>query len=327
MFIKSGALDELGNRLDLMNHFVRILSEPKIKLNMQNFPSILEKNILPEEFNLEVRYFKYRKYILSSTPIEIIKNEKGKESDRIYLLDNISTEFYLNHFNEDDIIRYENSNIVISKKQFEKEYKKKIQNLSEFVSSDKDLLKRFNQSSFDELWNKHCEGTISTWEMEALGFYYHEHELANVDKDKYGLVNYFELSEEPTVIGYNKFRGKETPKFKIDRIAGTILDKDKNKHTVTILTTDGVVNVKFYGGAFGHYDKQESIIDEATGKKTVIEKSWFKRNNIAVFTGFRRGNYFMARKYADSIYQHTVSLVKEIKDDGDLVLVNERVMS
>jgi hypothetical protein len=66
--------------------------------------------------------------------------------------------------------------------------------------------------------------------------------------------------------------------MKIFRIAGTVLDRDKAKKTVTLLTTDGVVTVKVFGQVFAHYDK---LISErgADGKKHVIEKSIFNRGN------------------------------------------------
>ena len=37
----------------------------------------------------------------------------------------------------------------------------------------------------------------SSWEMEALCFYYHEHELKNINRARYGISNFFDLPEEP----------------------------------------------------------------------------------------------------------------------------------
>ncbi len=98
-------------------------------------------------------------------------------------------------------------------------------------------------------------------------------------------------------------------------------------HTkVTLLTTDGVVTVKLYAGAFSHYNKQISK-PLPNGKKEVVEPSWFTRGNKILVTGFRRGNKFFPRKYKNSIYQHTIALITSIEDNGDLILKTEREQS
>ena len=114
--------------------------------------------------------------------------------------------------------------------------------------------------------------------MDSLSFYYHEHELAHVNKAKYLISDFESLPEKPKITEYYVYRGKERPRFKLTRICGTVLDKDKNKHFITLLTTDGVVTVKFYKGQFSFYDKQISELNE-DGSKTVLESSWFKRGN------------------------------------------------
>jgi DNA polymerase-3 subunit alpha len=159
--------------------------------------------------------------------------------------------------------------------------------------------------------------------MDSLSFYYHDHELAAVDNEKYNLDNFNDLPEQPIVVNEYVSRGIPRQEFKLNRIAGTVLDKDKNKHQVTILTTNGVVTVKFYAGAFSHYSKQISK-PVSKDKKEIIEPSWFTRGNKLLITGFRRGNKFAPRKYKNSIYQHTVALIKEIDQEGNLVLQTER---
>ena len=81
--------------------------------------------------------------------------------------------------------------------------------------------------------------------METVCFYYHEHELMNVNKEKYGLVNFYDLPEQPIVDRIYNFNGKEVPIFKLNKICGTCIAKNKVKSTVKLLTTDGVVEVKF----------------------------------------------------------------------------------
>ena len=179
---------------------------------------------------------------------------------------------------------------------------------------------------FEDVKRTHMKGNRAKWEMESMCYYYSYHELANVDKELYSLVNFNELPEEPIVTGFTHHAGKQHPRFRLSRIAGTVLDRDRNKHTVTLLTQDGVVTVKFYGGQFSFYDKTISMIDEQTGKKVVVEDGWFKRGNLLTISGFRRQNRFSAKRYANSIYQHAVCKILNVCEDGTLELQTERAI-
>ena len=90
-----------------------------------------------------------------------------------------------------------------------------------------------------------------------------------------------------------------------------------------MLTLDGVVLVKFYKGQFGFYDRQISEVNE-NGEKTKLEDSWFARGTKLLITGYRRDEQFVPKKYGDSIFKHTVQLIKAINNDGTLVLQSER---
>ena len=112
---------------------------------------------------------------------------------------------------------------------------------------NQELLEAVNSRLVQDMWNKYCRGNISSWEMDAISCYIHEHELAHLRNDAYGFVDYKKLPEEPEV-NYefrSKQTGKKVPLFKIHRIAGTVLDKDKAKKSVTLLTSTGVVKSIF----------------------------------------------------------------------------------
>src|SRR5690606_25174904 len=148
-----------------------------------------------------------------------------------------------------------------------------------------ETLKLFNDTLFMNEWESNASGSISKWEMDSLSFYYTEHELANLDVKRYGISRFIELPEEPLISGTILYKNKkERPKFQLTCIVGTVLDKNKNKHTVTLLTTDGVVTVKYYDGAFAHYNKQVSK-QKPDGSKQILEKSWFTRGNKLVLCG------------------------------------------
>ena len=103
-------------------------------------------------------------------------------------------------------------------------------------------------------------GNQSSWEMETMCMYHSDHELAHLDRDYYKVDNYFELNEEPLVMDFWERKDKDTgevariPRFKINQICGTIIDRNKTKHILTLLTEYGVVYCKMVDGAFNHYD-------------------------------------------------------------------------
>ena len=167
------------------------------------------------------------------------------------------------------------------------------------------------------MWNKYCSGNISKWEMDSISCYFHEHELEEVNEQDYGFIDFFDLPENPEIERVVPIKGKQVPLFKIRRIMGTVLDKDKAKKTVTLLTKGGVVTVKIYGDVFTHYDKQISIKNEITGKKKVVEKSIFSRGNKIIVTGIRRGEEFFAKKYSKTPY-HLVELITKIHPGGKI---------
>jgi DNA polymerase-3 subunit alpha len=65
--------------------------------------------------------------------------------------------------------------------------------------------------------------------MDAVSFYSHEHELANVNTKAYEITDFNDIPENPVVERIIPIKGRQIPIFKLYRIAGTILDKDKNK--------------------------------------------------------------------------------------------------
>ena len=191
--------------------------------------------------------------------------------------------------------------------------------------NNQELLDKVNNKLRQDLWDKYCLGNISKWEMDSISCYIHEHELKGIKNSFYGLSNYNELPENPTV-SY-EFKSKETgqkiPLFKIVRIAGTVLDKDKNKKMVTLLTNDSVVTVKIFGDAFTHYDRQISE-KRADGTKKVIEKSWLSRGNKIIVTGIKRENNFIAKKYKNTPH-HLVELITSIDEGGYIKTQTERI--
>jgi DNA polymerase-3 subunit alpha len=344
VLIKTGAFDKLEDksREVILEEYLKLLNPSKSKLNTKDISKISEMGILPTELKEELRFYNFREYLLNMDKL-LDDSSKTIAWYKIYEADNAemteyATSFLMEHFanemEENKDYKYDENGYVLvalgtkRKGSFESIYTEKIKRLTEWMTT-KECIDTYNHIVFGNIKNDFMKGNISSWEMESMNFYYHEHELKNIDKEKYGVTDFSTLSEEPVVIGFTKYKGLQYPKFKLDRIVGTVLDRDKNKHAVTLLTPDGVVTLKFYSGQFAFYDKtisKDNGIDEkGKAKKIVLEDGWFKRNTLLMVTGFRRGDQFKPKRYKDSIYQHAVQKILEIKENGDLVLQGERV--
>lgn len=313
--IKAGCFNSFDNPIEIMKQFIVKQVDVKEKLNMQNIKSIIRLGLLDNpELDIYKQYINFKDYISKQ-----VVRTVDKPKDKILLLDNYSYNFYMDNFEGNSFV----DGMEISEKLFKKEFDNAIQPLKDLMNTD-EFVKKFNVAQFFEEWNKHAEGTIPKWEMESVSYYSNEHELDVANLSMYGVTDFFNLSEEPTIIGYNNYKGKETPKYQTYTIAGTVLDRDKNKHTITVLTKEGVVTCKTYSGSFAHYDKAISKMNN--GKKETIEKSWFTRGNLLLLNGFRRGDQFVLRTYSEKGQpkKHTVNLIKEICKDGSLILQGER---
>ena len=190
-------------------------------------------------------------------------------------------------------------------------------------TNQQEVLEQVNTMLFKDCWNKYAEGNVSSWEMEALCFYYHKHELYNIDKQKYGIVDFNHLPVEPPVEYFFKRNGKDLPIYKTYKIVGTVISKNDNKSSVTLLTTTGVVNVKFTRDQYAKYGKQISEKQE-DGTKKVIEKGWFKRGTKLMITGFRREDMFVAKTYKNTP-THQIYRVTVVNNGLDMDLVHERI--
>lgn len=328
--IKAGCFDELEGkpRKDIMADFIRSISKPIKKLDISHIEDFNKLGLLtPAQQKYELRLYRYRNYVFQK---KNLARQGGKSaSTAFYKLDHKFAEpYFYEHFESEmtegkDYEYTEDGYIAVKRGSFDRVFDKLMSDFKKNYLTNEEFLGIINEQRFRSIWDERASGSISKWEMESLNYYYHEHELAHVNRKKYQIANFDELPEEPEIADVYFYRGQEKPRFKLVRICGTVIDKDKNHNTITLLTPDGVVVVKLYKGQFGFYDREISQVDE-NGIKHKIEKSWFKRGTKLMVTGFRRGEQFIPRKYKDSIYRHTIQLIKDISDDGTLSLQSER---
>ena len=323
--IKSGAFDKIDNdwaleicksnpRYAIMAYYISIISEPKKRLTLQNFNGLLEKKLVPDNLIYEQKTFAFNKYL------------KSKKCGEYYLLSDKDIEFYYNSYDTEGL-EVINGYPCLKQKTWDKIYKRIMDTAREWLKNNqKEMLEQYNNVLFNETWNKYATGNISAWEMESLCFYYHEHELSNIDKYKYGIVDFSTLSYEPEVDYFFKRAGRNIPIFKLYKIAGTIISKNNTKASITILTTDGVVNVKFTKEYYAKYNRQISE-KQADGSKKVLEKGWFSRGTKVMITGYRREDTFVAKTYKTTPTHQLYRIVsinnKNITLEHERIKINE----
>ena len=268
--IKAGAFDEFHDRVTCMRWYLTKCSEPKKKITLANFQGLIDKGLVDDNMAFCKRLYVFNKSLRS----------RCRHND-FYRVTGCYMAFYEQFFDTDEL-EIVDGETMISQKKWQKMYTKAMEPAKKWILEDQDeILKAFNNSLFQEQWSTYAQGTILTWEMDALGFYSHSHELASVDVRQYGVSNFEDLPE-------NDYRSRA-------RIQGTVIAKNDMKSTVTLLTPEcGVVDVKLNRDAYAIYNRRISRVN-ADGTKTCIEEGWFSKGTLLFVDGYRRNNMFVAR--------------------------------
>ena len=306
--IKSGIFDNIENcsREELMKKYILSVCDQKQRLTLQNMAMLINYDMIPDEMILYAKMFSFNKFL-----------KKNKNGNYYMLNGTPAVSFVTNNFGDDAIV--EGNKIL--QKDWDAMYKKGMEPMRIYLKENgKEMLERLNNKLFTEEYEKYGSGNISKWEMDSISFYYHDHELKNINFD---IDNFFELPEEPIIERTSLTKnGQEIKIFKLSLIAGTVVEKNKLKNTISLLTPTGVVNVKIYKNQYSLFDKQISVKGE-DGHKKVIEKSWFSKGTLLLLQGFKKGNDFVLKKYKDSIYP-VVSKITSVREDGRITLQYER---
>lgn len=317
--IKSGAFDELENknRIEIMKEYISIISEPKNKLNLQNFKGLIDRDMIPENLDFYRRLFNFNKYI---------RQKQFKTSTELFL-DEIAQNFMRENYQEiyEECTLKDNNFVAVNEKRWKKVYDKEMNTARNWLKNNQEkLLNEYNKKLFNEQWKKYCLGTISKWEMDSMSYYWHDHELEHVQEKRYGISNFSELPEEPLIDKIYNFNGREVPTYKITKIIGTCIDKNNTKGTFTLLTPDGeVVDIRLSNEHYALYNKQISEV-QPDGSKKVKEKSWFSRGNKLMVVGFRRGSNFVPKKYKSTPEKHRLFLITDVNEKGEILFTSAR---
>jgi len=306
--IKGGAFDSLMDRKAAMVWYLWETCDKKKRITLQNMNGLKTHNLLPkDEKSLEaLRVYEFNRYL------------KAKCADGT--LDERAINYLISTSHEDLI---DNGTKINLKAWDKKVYQVSMEVFRKWMKENQEqILKSLNLSIFKEDWDKYATGNYSSWEMDVLCFYYHEHELSNVNKDKYGVSEFLELPEEPEIERMFYKGNAEIPIYKLNKIIGTVIARDKLKSTVYLLTSDRVVPVKFRKDYFALFDKQISE-KNPDGTKTVKEKSWFGRGNKIMVMGIRNGEEFVTKKYS-STPGHQLYKITKYYPNGDLEITSDR---
>ena len=311
--IKGGVFDTMEDRKFAMAWFIWETCDKKKKLTLSNMAGLIKHNLLPENTDEEKtarRVFEFNRYL---------KKVCADSTKTIYTLDSRALEF-LTEMGYDNLIQSDHTMFI---KDWNTKYQEWMGVLRSWLNSNQEeILNNLNYSIFMEDWNKYAQGTYSDWEMAALCFYYHPHVLINVNNERYGFADFAQLPKDPVIEDTYNIRGHTINIFKISRLAGTCIAKDKMHHTISLLTTTGVVNVKFVKDQFAYFDKQISQRN-SDGTKTVVEKSWFTRGNLLIVQGIRSGDTFMCKKYSRTP-GHRLAKITRVNNDNSLEIQEER---
>lgn len=337
--IKAGCFVQLHNsdRVQTMLEYLeRYLVPAKDKLTFANLKKMVSYGMLNDERIINLaRIPAFADYVMREEQVkERITTTSSKRKlpkcgyyDRVLVLDEISQSFFKMMFSEQSIVGVSGEYYLILEKAFLKECEVLKAELSEWFNKP-EVVDQYNRIALQTFCQEKAPGTASSWEMNALSYYYSEHELAHMDNELYGVEDFYEMSENPIPYDFysRRINGKliQMPKFMITRIAGTVVGSNNDKHFVTLLTTSGIVNVKFSKGHYVFYNKKISVYDSGSDKKNVLEESWFKKGTKIIVCGYRNGFNFRAYRYSDTIYTHIVSRIEAINEDGTLELKTER---
>lgn len=308
--IKAGAFDELHtDRVAAMETYLNMIADKKKRITLQNMAMLIRKDLIPEEFSFEVKVFNFNKYI------------KNFKSGDYYKLDAIAMRFFTENYDPDvlvdAVIDAEYSSGNIKQSTWDNTYKKAMDPVRDWMKANQqEILDALNNALYEEVKEKYAKGDINKWDMDSLGTYCHEHELKNIKKTAYKIVDFEDLDEEPVISSeFMTKDGSMIRMYEISRICGTVIDKDKNKSTVVLLTpTMQVVNVKVWKNQYAKWDRQISR-KNPDGTKTVVEKSFFARGNKLIITGIRRGDDFVPKKYKSTSLP-LFEKIEEMNDEG-----------
>ena len=314
MLIKAGAFDQFGERSDIMRQYLISVADIKKRITLQNFNALIERDLVPQELSFQKRLFIFNKAL-----------KKNCKQSTFFLLDKPNYyKFYSKFFNTDLIEPVGNGSIGIDQKKWKKQYDEGMRPAKQYIDAHKEeLLKALNDSICQQYFDKYADGNYSHWEMESLGMYYHEHELAGINQRAYQINDFESLPVQPEIDKTFKKGAINIHTYKLHRICGTVIAKDDMHSSFSLLTPQGsVITVKLSRDNFARFNRRISEV-QVDGTKKIIEQGWFQKGTLVCITGFRRGDTFMMKTYKKTPW-HSIYKITEVNSNGTVEMTNRR---
>lgn len=318
--IKSGCFDNTDDKISAMKWLTVYENPKKESLTTANIPNAINLGVeFPQELLMAYYFYKYvidKKFFYCNDP-------KFK-SKKHYLVTDNAIDYFEEHcmdkMQEERDYYYAENGLVVVDKALEKALKESMDKLKAYINTQA-VIDQYNALTWQSEYQSMIGGIEdeNKWAFSSISFYPNgEHELNGIDYETYNLSHFSELPEEPTFT--LKSRGNRTwRQYDIYRICGTVLDRKDKDHMFNILTPDNeVVAVNMPKGQFAYY-KQTIEIDG------VKDENWLKRGNLVMVCGYRREDAFFVKSYKNSIFQHSMTLIKRVNEDKSLDLQLERL--
>lgn len=314
--IKAGCFDEFepDRRIVMRQYF--ILSTPNIaSLAMNNIGQIKAVKVpIPKSI---IAPYNFKKYVCNKQ-FKYGNHPKFK-SKTLYWLDQKALNYFENHC-KSSIVEgvdywFEDDRWIVVDKSLEKLLAPSIETLKTYINTP-EFLKDFNQKRAKQEMLQSVESMdVNKWAFSAISFYPDEHELAHLDRKRYNISLFNELPEEPEFVA-RKAGKREWKQYVLSQIAGTVLDKNDNHHSLTILDiNNNVIQCKFNAEVYSFYKAQLSETD-SSGNKIVMDKPWFRRGQTLILTGVRMGvDDFRVKSYKNSVYNRKVIRIDSINNN------------
>lgn len=305
--IKANAFREIDNRepMQLLYDYVLSVSDQKKRLTLQNLQMLFRYELL-SEFKQEERLFNWVKYVKKSKNGTFVK------------LDERARTFYEEQNLDDSKIQFLNGEPHVSIAYIESVYKKAMVPVKNHIAEhQEELLSTLNNILFMEEWDKYKMETPEEGEMQSMRMYVNGHELSNVQEDIPFTIDDLNSFEEEETDGNFFIDGKFFPRYRLRHIVGTVINKDKLKSKITVLTPSGPVDVKIWKNMFAFYD--QTLVNLESEKKEVIQDSFLEIGTHLLLTGFKRGTNFVLKKYKTTKIDDTLLKIN-LRGAGGLAL-------
>lgn len=286
--IKAGAFDSIEtDRKKIAMDYVRETTPLLKSLTTVQADSIVNNGLLPKELDKFVKFNTIRKDILQAKNLF----EQINKTNAWYIIseNNLTMIKQLGFTVEFDF--NDNGDMIIQKTKLQNAFKKQTEPLADFLKSE-EALKTYNIMLLNKEWQKKFSGDLLEWQMQAIRSYLGtSHGLDKYDLSYLPLKEFKDLNDGVKIDDF---------KYELCLIAGTVVNSDKDKHLVSVLTKSGIVRCKLSKQHFAQYNYVNSI-QEGKSKK-ILEGSWFESGNLLVLQGFKQGEVFYCKGYQSSPY-------------------------